>query len=168
MWDFNILQFTLSSVLTLYNLVLFPRFRICSNDQFSGEELKLAEDFKKKFRSTAMTIVSFYEVDFTSDKTFLLQVGANVISGLWDPTLNSRLTSFSDHVGTPSVFFRGSASFLRFSTNWSNAIWLTKVAKESITSFHRLEWSICVHWCRTVGVKSPFPLHCHAALKSTA
>ena len=45
-----------------------------SNDQFSAEELKLAEDFKKKFRSTAMTIVSFYEVDFTSDKTFLLQV----------------------------------------------------------------------------------------------
>ena len=92
-------------VLTICNLrcptflhftrVLFPRFRICSNDQFSGEELKLAEDFKKKFRSTAMTIVSFYEVDFTSDKTFLLQVGANVISGLWDPTLNSRLLRVS-------------------------------------------------------------------------
>ena len=47
---------------------------LCSNDQFSSEELKLAEDFKKKFRSTAMTIVSFYEVDFTSDKTYLLQV----------------------------------------------------------------------------------------------
>ncbi|XP_052796059.1 tumor necrosis factor alpha-induced protein 8-like isoform X2 [Mya arenaria] len=41
------------------------------NDQFNAEELKLAELFKQKFRSVAMTLVSFYTVDFTYDKQFL-------------------------------------------------------------------------------------------------
>lgn len=41
------------------------------NDQFSAEELKLTDTFKQKFHSLAMTIVSFYTVDFTYDKSFL-------------------------------------------------------------------------------------------------
>lgn len=41
------------------------------NDQFSADELKLAESFKQKFHSVAMTVVSFYTVDFTYDKGFL-------------------------------------------------------------------------------------------------
>jgi hypothetical protein len=41
------------------------------NDQFNREELKHIEQFKEKFHSLAMTIVSFHEVDFTYDKTFL-------------------------------------------------------------------------------------------------
>jgi len=71
------------------------------NDQFSAEELKLAEDFKKKFRSTAMTIVSFYEVDFTSDKTFLLQ-GIRELSAILHKLVERHLTDKSgqriDHV----------------------------------------------------------------------
>lgn len=41
------------------------------NDQFSANEIRIAENFKKKFRTIAMTIVSFYEVDFTFDRSFL-------------------------------------------------------------------------------------------------
>lgn len=41
------------------------------NDQFSADELKLAESFMQKFHSVAMTVVSFYTVDFTYDKGFL-------------------------------------------------------------------------------------------------
>lgn len=41
------------------------------NDQFSADELKLVESFKQKFHSVAMTVVSFYTVDFTYDKGFL-------------------------------------------------------------------------------------------------
>ena len=41
------------------------------NDQFSREELAIAEEFKRKFRTVAMTVVSFYEVDFTFDKNYL-------------------------------------------------------------------------------------------------
>lgn len=71
------------------------------NDQFSSEELKLAEDFKKKFRSTAMTIVSFYEVDFTSDKTYLLQ-GIRELSAILHKLVERLLTDKSsqriDHV----------------------------------------------------------------------
>lgn len=41
------------------------------NDQFNSDELKIAESFKQKFHSVAMTVVSFYTVDFTYDKAFL-------------------------------------------------------------------------------------------------
>lgn len=41
------------------------------NEQFNREELEMAERFKKKFRTVAMTVISFYEVDFSFDKNFL-------------------------------------------------------------------------------------------------
>ena len=41
------------------------------NNQFSTEEINIAETFKKKFRTVCMTVVSFYEVDFTFDKNHL-------------------------------------------------------------------------------------------------
>ncbi|KAI8499132.1 negative regulation of leukocyte cell-cell adhesion [Branchiostoma belcheri] len=43
------------------------------NEQFSQEELRIANDFVRRFRNLAMTVVSFYEVDFTYDKMFLLR-----------------------------------------------------------------------------------------------
>ncbi|XP_071964823.1 tumor necrosis factor alpha-induced protein 8-like protein 1 isoform X2 [Antedon mediterranea] len=43
------------------------------NDQFNQDELMIAEDFRKKFRSTIMTFVSFYEVDFSFDKNYLIK-----------------------------------------------------------------------------------------------
>jgi len=33
------------------------------NEQFSADELAIAEDFQKRFRTIAMTIVSFHQVD---------------------------------------------------------------------------------------------------------
>ncbi|XP_013401585.1 tumor necrosis factor alpha-induced protein 8-like protein 1 [Lingula anatina] len=41
------------------------------NDQFDAEELALAERFKKKFHTCAMTVMSFFEVEFSFDKNFL-------------------------------------------------------------------------------------------------
>ncbi|XP_063244431.1 protein salivary glands marred isoform X2 [Bacillus rossius redtenbacheri] len=42
------------------------------NGQFSAEELRLAEKFKGRFHAAAMAVVSFYEVDFSYDRHYLL------------------------------------------------------------------------------------------------
>lgn len=42
------------------------------NGLFSTEELKYADRFKAKFRIAAMAIISFYEVDFSYDRNYLL------------------------------------------------------------------------------------------------
>jgi len=42
------------------------------NGQFSSDELKQAERFKGRFHSAAMAVVSFYEVDFSYDRHYLL------------------------------------------------------------------------------------------------
>lgn len=42
------------------------------NDQFDSNELKLAENFKEKFRELIMITVSFYEIEFSYDKNYLL------------------------------------------------------------------------------------------------
>jgi hypothetical protein len=44
------------------------------NDQFNTDELKIAEQFKQKFHLVAMTVVSFYTVDFTYDKNYMSQL----------------------------------------------------------------------------------------------
>ena len=41
------------------------------NDQFSEEEIKMAQSFKQKFNSLTMTVISFWEVDFTYDQKFV-------------------------------------------------------------------------------------------------
>ncbi|XP_046553803.1 tumor necrosis factor alpha-induced protein 8-like [Haliotis rubra] len=41
------------------------------NDQFNAEDLKVVESFKTKFHSLAMTVISFHEVDFTFDVSYL-------------------------------------------------------------------------------------------------
>ncbi|KAK9871258.1 hypothetical protein WA026_011531 [Henosepilachna vigintioctopunctata] len=41
------------------------------NNMFSSDELKQAERFKTRFRGAAMTIISFYEVDFSYDRPYL-------------------------------------------------------------------------------------------------
>ncbi|KAK6631170.1 hypothetical protein RUM43_014266 [Polyplax serrata] len=43
------------------------------NNQFNAEEMKHAERFKAKFHQTAMAIISFYEVDFSYDRSYLLK-----------------------------------------------------------------------------------------------
>ena len=47
---------------------------LARNDQFTKEELKLASEFQSKFHKAAKTVISFYEVDFSYDQKFLLQV----------------------------------------------------------------------------------------------
>lgn len=44
------------------------------NKQFSSEELALAAQFRGKLRKAALTVISFYEVDFTYDRGFLVSV----------------------------------------------------------------------------------------------
>ncbi|KAH8272853.1 hypothetical protein KR018_004777 [Drosophila ironensis] len=41
------------------------------NKQFSEAEMRKAEDFKRKFQNTQLSVVSFYEVDFTFEVGYL-------------------------------------------------------------------------------------------------
>ncbi|XP_037949936.1 tumor necrosis factor alpha-induced protein 8-like protein isoform X2 [Teleopsis dalmanni] len=41
------------------------------NNQFSSEELKDAEIFKRKFQNTQLSIISFYEVEYSFDLPYL-------------------------------------------------------------------------------------------------
>ncbi|XP_028326211.1 tumor necrosis factor, alpha-induced protein 8-like protein 2 B [Gouania willdenowi] len=61
------------------------------NNRFTTEELRLAQDFKKKLHTGAMTAISFYEVDFTFDKAVMEEL----LSGCRDLLLklvNTHLT----------------------------------------------------------------------------
>ncbi|MBN3296327.1 TP8L3 protein, partial [Amia calva] len=44
------------------------------NNQFSQEELETVEKFKKKMNQTAMTAVSFHEVEYTFDRNLLAEL----------------------------------------------------------------------------------------------
>lgn len=44
------------------------------NKQFNAEELALGAKFRSKLRKAALTVISFYEVDFTYERSFLVQV----------------------------------------------------------------------------------------------
>ncbi|ETE63887.1 Tumor necrosis factor alpha-induced protein 8-like protein 3, partial [Ophiophagus hannah] len=41
------------------------------NNQFNADEMEIVEKFRKKLNQAAMTVVSFYEVEFTFDKNVL-------------------------------------------------------------------------------------------------
>ncbi|XP_068881678.1 tumor necrosis factor alpha-induced protein 8-like protein 3 isoform X1 [Aphelocoma coerulescens] len=44
------------------------------NNQFNQEELEIVDKFRKKLNQTAMTIVSFYEVEYTFDRNVLAEL----------------------------------------------------------------------------------------------
>ncbi|XP_072317081.1 tumor necrosis factor, alpha-induced protein 8-like protein 2 B [Eucyclogobius newberryi] len=44
------------------------------NNRFTTEELAIAQDFKKKLHTGAMTAISFYEVDFTFDQALMSEL----------------------------------------------------------------------------------------------
>lgn len=44
------------------------------NRQFNAEELALGAKFRSMLRKAALTVISFYEVDFTYDRAFLMQI----------------------------------------------------------------------------------------------
>lgn len=64
------------------------------NDQFTEDELRLAEQFKKKFRTVAMTVISFYEVDFSFDKNYLAKA-LNECSTMVKELIKNHLTEKS-------------------------------------------------------------------------
>ncbi|XP_013873170.1 tumor necrosis factor, alpha-induced protein 8-like protein 2 B [Austrofundulus limnaeus] len=64
------------------------------NHRFSEEELKIAQDFKKKLHQGAMTAISFYEVDFTFDKAVMSEL-LNSCRDLLINLVNTHLTAKS-------------------------------------------------------------------------
>jgi len=46
---------------------------LAQNDQFSQDEIRIANKFADMFRNTAMTIASFIEVDFSYDRNVLIK-----------------------------------------------------------------------------------------------
>ena len=64
------------------------------NNQFNRDELKTAENFKKKFHTVSMTVVSFYEVDFTFDKNYL-HTSLNECSAMLKQLVERHLTEKS-------------------------------------------------------------------------
>ncbi|XP_035191754.1 tumor necrosis factor alpha-induced protein 8-like protein 3 [Oxyura jamaicensis] len=44
------------------------------NNQFNQEEMEIVDKFRKKLNQTAMTIVSFYEVEYTFDRNVLAEL----------------------------------------------------------------------------------------------
>ncbi|XP_064390373.1 tumor necrosis factor alpha-induced protein 8-like [Halichondria panicea] len=48
------------------------------NSQFNTEELALGMGLRSKLRKTALTVISFYEVDFTYDRGFLIKAVGDV------------------------------------------------------------------------------------------
>lgn len=44
------------------------------NNQFNQEEISIGMKFRTKLRHAALTVISFHEVDFTYDRTFMIKV----------------------------------------------------------------------------------------------
>ncbi len=45
---------------------------LARNDQFNAQEIKMIEQFQQKFHHVIMTVISFYEVEFSYDDDFLI------------------------------------------------------------------------------------------------
>ena len=66
------------------------------NNQFSKEELGVADKLQKNTRLAAMTLISFYEVDFTFDK-YVLSQQVNEQRNLIQSLVSAHLTEKSKH-----------------------------------------------------------------------
>lgn len=76
------------------------------NDQFTAAEKKLAEKLQFKTKTTAMTLVSFVEVDFTFDKYVLSKqinegraILQQLVAGHLTEKSKSRINSIFDQIG---------------------------------------------------------------------
>ncbi|XP_030377329.1 tumor necrosis factor alpha-induced protein 8-like protein isoform X2 [Scaptodrosophila lebanonensis] len=81
------------------------------NNQFSPAELQNAENFKRKFQHTQLSIISFYEVDFTFDLPYLQKSIAEsqiALKSIVQPHLTDKSLNRIDEV----FDFFGDASFL--------------------------------------------------------
>ncbi|XP_051580746.1 tumor necrosis factor alpha-induced protein 8-like protein 3 [Myxocyprinus asiaticus] len=71
------------------------------NHQFSSEEMETVERFKKKMNQAAMTVVSFYEVEYTFDRGILselLMECRDLLHELVEHHLTTRSHGRIDHV----------------------------------------------------------------------
>ncbi|XP_030014559.1 tumor necrosis factor, alpha-induced protein 8-like protein 2 B [Sphaeramia orbicularis] len=100
------------------------------NNCFSPEELGIAQDFKKKLHMGAMTAISFYEVDFTFDKTVM----ADLLTGCRDlllklvnthltPKSHGRINHVFNHYSDPELLTK------LYDPNSSFRPHLTKICK---------------------------------------
>ncbi|KAG5850770.1 tumor necrosis factor alpha-induced protein 8-like protein 1 isoform X1 [Anguilla rostrata] len=64
------------------------------NNQFSGEELVLVENFRKKVHTLAMTAVSFHQIEFTFDRRVMSNI-LNECRELLHQAINRHLTAKS-------------------------------------------------------------------------
>ncbi|CAF0746307.1 unnamed protein product, partial [Didymodactylos carnosus] len=83
------------------------------NDLFTDHELKLIDDFRNRFHSLCKAVVTFYEVDFTFDRSFLVRV-LKECQELTHKIIASHLTQKS-HERIDHVFnFFGNLAFLEY------------------------------------------------------
>lgn len=71
------------------------------NEQFNEQELKSAKLFLRKFHDICMTVCSFYEVDYSFDKTFLSKIMldcSELIKDLIKPHLTEKTIGRVDNV----------------------------------------------------------------------
>ncbi|XP_069568085.1 tumor necrosis factor, alpha-induced protein 8-like protein 2 B [Brachyistius frenatus] len=80
------------------------------NNRFSTEELGVAHEFKKKLHQGAMTAISFYEVDFTFDKTVMAELLSScrdlllkLVNNHLKPKSHGRITHVFNHYSDPQL-----------------------------------------------------------------
>ncbi|XP_034467275.1 tumor necrosis factor, alpha-induced protein 8-like protein 2 B [Hippoglossus hippoglossus] len=80
------------------------------NNRFSTDELRVAQDFKKKLHQGAMTAISFYEVDFTFDKAVMADLLTNcrdlllkLVNTHLTPKSHGRINHVFNHYSDPGL-----------------------------------------------------------------
>ncbi|KAF6736590.1 Tumor necrosis factor, alpha-induced protein 8-like protein 2 B [Oryzias melastigma] len=80
------------------------------NNRFNKEELGVAQDFKKKLHTGAMTAISFYEVDFTFDKTVMSEILSDcrdlllkLVNTHLTPKSHGRINHVFNHYSDPQL-----------------------------------------------------------------
>lgn len=83
------------------------------NNRFSTEELRTAADFKRKLHQGAMTAISFYEVDFTFDKTVMEDLLTScrdlllkLVNTHLTPKSHGRINHVFNHYSDPELLSR--------------------------------------------------------------
>ena len=80
------------------------------NNQFNQEEIAIGMKFRTKLRQAALTVISFHEVDFTYDRTFIIKVindCGEMLHQLVERHLTSkshqRITNVIQSFGNPAI-----------------------------------------------------------------
>ena len=110
------------------------------NHQFNQEELALGGKFRTKLRQAALTVISFYEVDFTYDRGFLMKI-VNDCGEILHKLVDRHLTPKS-HERINSVIESFSSGELLDKVFLSDGAYHTHLEKIS-QSFHKVvdsEW----------------------------